>query len=444
MSDIKTITQDHPVESRAHRVFASLMEIGTVQGILCPSDVTGIQTQSMALLQGRLAAYTENSSVRQDIAERIMASNLYTVGYALCDLPLELSIQKLQRTPPAEIYEEGKDLIWQDVERAKAMLGGILRHRIKTTNMAYNDTITKGIPLFFNSYDVDFFANETPGSIDYPLCYDAMDTCGIQYMLCYLKMLTIEHQLCNAFPTEDMKALLRSHSKSHKQDLINIFEIMVLNLSGNALLHAPLTLNIVRDDRLRLETLLEGVPPLKLKLMLGNTSHAICQGIGMANDAMGRLIAQSLMKQSPRVVSALKNRCLDTAFLTFKESSPALRFQEGASMDDVAFRRVIKTMANSEPEGKPALIHANAKSLTDLTDMLEASCIHDEEYLMVFASLDDATLAMLMSRTDDEHLHASKAQITWGEWLRRYLPTLDTDRQKRITTLSASIAETAL
>ena len=90
--------------------FQSLLQEAYVKGVLSPNESERIQLECLKLLADRTGRFTrgQSSSVRVEIAQGIMASNLFTIGIYLKSLPdVDAAIFHIQNEPLEKLYEYG-------------------------------------------------------------------------------------------------------------------------------------------------------------------------------------------------------------------------------------------------------------------------------------------------------------------------------------------------
>ena len=141
-----------------------------------------------------------SSSVKVETAANIWESVFYTIGFYLKSFSdLNLALKIIKENSLLQLYKRGRKLVEIQFYKAKQLFTTIQGNCPVINNYAYNATIEKGIPLFFATYDLNFAAHETPGSIDYPVSNDQMELVGIEYISGYLKKLFWENRFCQKF-----------------------------------------------------------------------------------------------------------------------------------------------------------------------------------------------------------------------------------------------------
>jgi len=311
--------------NEAHYVESLLYEAANLD-LIKQDETNDILMQSIPLLAKQTERYTKgkSSSVRVENAQSILQSLLYTVGVCLKNLPdAGQSLTMLKETPLEELFEQGKTIIAKEILSAKRLLRTANTNSIVTSNIAYNDTLFKGLHMFFALYDADFAAHETPGSIDYPLAVGITNLTGIEYIHQYLKILYIENQFCRKFGSICVDNLLDGYSPGSRNLLINIYEQALINALGCELRRKNLlVLHISEADRQYLQQDLEKLTAAKLREVLLSAALQVCHKLGIADGMLHEHITQSVDLLVPRLQNVLENKRLESFFISMNNSKP--------------------------------------------------------------------------------------------------------------------------
>ncbi len=435
--------------SEAHYVESLLYEAASLN-LISQDETNDILMQSIPLLAKQTERYTEgkSSSVRVETAQSILQSLLYTVGLYLKNLPdASQALTALKETPLEALFEQGKAIIAKDVRSAKRLLGTVKASCTTKDNIAYNNTVQRGIDIFFALYDSAFAAHETPGSIDYPLSNDKMDLTGIEYMNHYIKTLYLENQFCRKFKPYDINCVLRGYDSNCKDLLINIFEQVLTNALGCELRHKNITkLKMEQADRTVLQQELENFPLEKLCTVLQEASVRLYKKLDISGDMLREHITQAIRSFAPKLKSALENHQLDSVFVSLKEpaAKKVIKFSDGEKMNDELFSMLTEDIKECRfAEDKAAIIKRDIHSMLDLVDIFEGDYIFGDEFTLVFQTLEDIELALLLKKLP-EYMTASGNPFTetekeWEIKFTEYLISLDNDRNKGIRELAERI-----
>lgn len=187
----------------------------------------------MMILVDKYKKYTVNdhSSITVQKAQQLMNSILYCINGYLKSLDKGL-ISASEHYNAFVLYERGLEFEKTNLSNAQKLLINMKNNILKIDNIYYQDTLLRGIDLFFRNYDILYAAHETPGSIDYPLALPIYDLEGVEYILEYLKRLYIENNFCACFTSDNIEYLLRKFNDDYKDIPFNIFEVVVRNAIG--------------------------------------------------------------------------------------------------------------------------------------------------------------------------------------------------------------------
>ncbi len=227
-----------------------------------------IQFQLLGVLADQFNRWTggPSSSVPADTGQRIQQSMIYTIGCHLKGTPdPEYALEELKSSTMEDLFLKGKQRLKKLRTEARKLLQIVQENRLDTDILAYNDTLTSGLPLFFSAYDMDYEAHGTPASIDYPLGNDKMSLTGIEYVHEYLQKLRLENEFCGYFSREEINGLLRGYDRQYRELLFNVYDLVFTNAVGCLLLcRNERKLNLSIFDRRYLQQELSSLSTISL------------------------------------------------------------------------------------------------------------------------------------------------------------------------------------
>lgn len=432
----------------AHQFFQSFMSSILDKRLISDKDIESINIQLMEVLESQLRLYTRalNSSVKTEVAQHVMQSNLYAISYYLKQFDFDECILLVTQNKLSSLLDDGRKQIRKDVQKAKHILDTIKNNLIKTKNHAYNDTIKHGIPMFFANYNVDERAHETPGSIDYPISGTEIGFVGIEYMTRYLKKLYLENTFCKQFNDSDIEALLIAYNANYRDLLLNIFEIVLTNIAGSILLgNNPPSINISEVDRLYLIRKLSFIPPLRLKLELYNASSKIVKEYNIESELFKSHVTEVLISIAHVIDNAIKYNKLDTVFASHRNSKgTSLQLDDSNRLTDDKFRNITEEIRSCRhTTDKVSIIREHIKSTTDLIDVFEAYCLQPNDYNAVFKSMSDIEIAILLKHATEyatDSIHTTHGQLEWYSNLQSYVKGMESAKRIHINTLVDELA----
>jgi len=415
------------------------------------SCVERIQMQILQILSGHVERYTrgESNSVTVEKAQMLTQSILYSLGVRLKSLPDNReALSATTGRPLAEIFEEGVALIRERIGSAEKLLERAQAGRIITDLEAYNETVDEALPGFFQAYDPDFSAHETPASIDYPLGHDRMDLTGIEYIFVYLQKLDWENRLCSHYSDLDLQMLLAGYDRHYSGLLVNISQLVLTNALGNLMLGgSAMSLRITGDDRERLVRQLAGRSGTAISVMLEMALKRLFEELDVDEPSFRQYVRDCADGLAVRLENALKSGRLQNIFIEQREdlSSEMIYCDDGRKLDDRTFRELAERISRTgSPSEKIALIARHVRSLGDMADLLEAGCLEEQDLHALFESLGDTELALLLVRLNvspcDGGICLDEDERDWKYSLASFVNSMDSGRLERLIALSEKIA----
>ncbi|RYD02165.1 hypothetical protein N752_27320 [Desulforamulus aquiferis] len=409
-----------------------------------------IQLQCLNFLAYKCERYNngESSSIKVDVAESIMKSNLYTIGTYLKSLPdTECAVNELQKGSITDIYQKGRKLVDNKVKAAKHFYKLNQSNKLITKNYTYNATLSdKGIGIFFKAYDPEYEAHEFPASIDYQLCNPVSDLVGVEFILQYLKNLYLENEFCSKFSAKDIHYLLCGYDESYQELLINIFEQVLTTALGCVLTHRnPEKLAISPKEIHDLYKDIAGYATHTLDLLIYQASEKLIEELNITSSSLRKYIDKSLPRITTNLVHAIKMNNLEKVFVSQinPDLEPKIMFSSGVKMDDSDYRKLIDELLLCRySSDKLVLIKERVKSFDDLEDVLFDGQLNKEELPLVFEFLGDVEIAALINRhpfiSDIQAVDLSEEEKALRLHLNEYIGQISLERQERIYKIMAA------
>ena len=394
--------------------------------------------ERLEVLKVQLKYYTkdESSSVMVEVAESLMEGIDYTIGFYLKTFDnIELIIEELKNASLADMLKIGNDLIKKKVVESKNLLNTIQENKLKVDIYAYNDTVDYGYLVFFKEYDDFFVPNKIHGPADYQLYMDNVNYKGIEYINYYLETLNLENEFCYNFDINEINKLLRGYDKKCEELLINIFELVLINSLGLIICSKYLKhLNITSMDRKQIKDKLGELSLEELQTELLIYANRCCEILDIKNKALVNYIRKSIPKISSLINTSIELNKLETVFISFNEQidNEFIQYTDGKKISNSAFKKLTEKIREcSLVQDKIKLINNNIKSLEDLTDMLEAECLFEDEYVVYFKSLSQMEIVLLSKYVSDLNLE-SEYENEWCLKFNNYISSLREEEQVTI------------
>lgn len=424
--------------------FTSILQEAYACGLLHDSDIESLQLECIKLLAYKSERYNsgDSSSIRVEVAESIMKSNLYTIGLYLKSLPdADYAISELRTAEIPEMYQKGRGIINNRLRTAKDIYRSIQKNRLVTPNYTYNATLSdNGIGSFFKSYNPDYESHETSASIDYQLCNPVSDLGGVEFIQKYLGNLFLENEFCRNFAAEDIHHLLSGYDMGYKELLINIFEQVLTVAIGCTLTNRSAEkLDISIEDIQYLYNKLLEYDDHLLVFEIRKAAGKVIEELNITNPSLRRYIVKSLPKITSNIIGAVKTNTLDKTIVSpvNPDLKPRIRFLSGMKMENEDYRKLIdELLVCRYLSDKLVLIKDKVKSFSDFEDMLFDAQLKEEEITSVFDILGNVEIAALIKRhpfkSDIEAVDLSEGEQTLRLYLQSYIEQLTADRQEQV------------
>ncbi|MEO1816021.1 MAG: DUF6179 domain-containing protein [Acetobacterium sp.] len=430
--------------------FQSLLQEAYVKGALSSKESERIQLECLKLLADCTERFTrgQSSSVRVEIAQGIMASNLFTIGIYLKSLPdLDTAIFHIQNEPLEKLYEYGLAVLKRKINVAHYFYNRVCKSKLETVNQAYNITIDQGFKPFFENYEINFHAHEIPSDIDYQLIHPVTDLAGVEFVIKYLESLYYENLFCSYFDADIIHEVMSGYDPSYKNLLDNICAQVFQNALGCQLLNAPPDrLEFSPADLNALDKKLRSHNQLELQMQLKTAAQELITDLELTNPTLKKYLLASLPKITTTVYQGLATHSLNKVFVPRYNPNikPLIHYNMGIKIDDKAYREMITEFLSCRFfEDKLAIIKEHIKTLADMEDLLIAGELEPAEAAMIFDLLEDIELAVLTKRHPlhpaIDAIDYSASEIRMQQNLDAYLRALPRERLAQILNLTTTL-----
>ena len=423
--------------------FQSLLQEAFIEGELSHNESERIQLECLKLLADNTERYTkgQSSSVRVEIAQGIMASNLFTIGLYLKSLPdLTTALFHIVNEPIEKLYAYGHAILKRKINVAHYFFHLVAKTKLKTPNQAYNLTIDQGFKPFFDTYEINFHAQEIPSDIDYQLIHPVTDLAGVEFIIQYLENLYYENLFCSYFDAAIIDEVMCGYDEGYQDLLDNICEQVLQNALGCQLLNkslAGLDFSAVDLDSLR-NKFIDTTQP-ELMQQLKTATNQIITALDVTHPSLKKYLLTSLPKITATVCKSLATDSLNKVFVPryTPHGKPIIHYNMGIKMDDTLYREIVDELLSCRFfVDKLAIIKESIHTLADMEDLLIAGELPPEEAAMVFDLLEDIELAVLAKRhprhLEIEAVDYSAAEIGMQQNIDTYLRALPSERLAKI------------
>lgn len=387
------------------------------------SFILSVQQDIGSLLKEKIKKYCKglSTSVTVEVGDQLLDAIYYTIDANFANnFNMEEAIDLFKRNSIGDLYKEGEAKLKDLFENIKDLYKTVYKNKYNTELIAYNDTLDE-FGKSFDTYDIEFNPQDIDASVDYPLIFGDLHQRGIYYVKNYLEVIDIENRFCNIFDNEEVETLLDINAKRYKlnyRDLLtNVFEIVI----NNTILSI-----IVDDDFEDFYMYTEEVNYLKNNLNLENVEQKVNEAV----DKMMSLLniedcelVQYINLYKYRFVdqlkSALSQNSLETMvvicdeYLKISEDLNENKFIINQNiLSDEEFREILGQIEEeSDVNKKIEIIKTKINSFEDFNDILKADCFYREDYNLLFGSLDEVELALLVRVMFYEEIEMGKFNL---------------------------------
>jgi hypothetical protein len=426
--------------------FRSLLDEAQKNGLVSNNDIEKLQYDCFNLLGEKIDRFTnsESSSVPVETAECISKSLLYTIGIALKSYPTpDDAVNALLNTEVGQLYFKGRRIIDKKIQAAKRLYLSMLKSMIATHNYTYKATLQGGIKGFFKLYRPDYSAQEIHITADYPPFCPINDLAGIEFIHKYIKALYYENLFCRMFSDDDIENLLLGYSHDYKEQVFNIFGLVLTNALGRVLLGKnPLGLDIRKEEADDLEECFSRLTKEQLEEKVCAAYSELCEKLEVESEPLHEYIEKALPEITSVISIACEKRVLNSVFIEFgyPEDGNGIIFDFGQKMNNSAYKAMLDEINECRfMSDKIAIVESGVKSLADLEDILLDASFSDAESYEVFALLGVYEVAALAKKydalTDQNALELTEDELKLKRRLFTYIQMQSTDKKAEINRL---------
>lgn len=418
-----------------------------------------INYERIELLKVQLKYYTkdESSSVLEEDAEKILDEIDYTISIYLKELYEEdkrlknlnkqnILLDKLKNEELSFMFQNGFKIIKKKREESRLLFLKVQNDKLKTDNLSYNDTIDRGIGIFFTTYNDFFTPQEAPCSIDYQLFIGDIGgdigCVGIEYIEKYLKTLDLENEFCRNFNTQEISEVLNGYDRESEFLLINIFELIFINSIGRIICGKNLNnLNINESDRKNIYNKLKSFSYDDLEVYFVKCSETCIDMLNIQNKELKKYMNMAAADSVKHIYNCIKLNKLEKVFISFIDDleNQFIEYIDKPKLSNSKFRAITEKIRNSvETDNKIEIIKDNIESLQDIVDMLEADCLFESEYDEYFKTLSEIEFVLLFKHMKDFDL-LNICEKEWQYKFKKYLSNLNIEKYNLIVKYSEKV-----
>ncbi|WP_455682617.1 DUF6179 domain-containing protein [Thomasclavelia sp.] len=195
------------------------------------TDLIRVKVELMELLEIKMGQFTGgNSSVSKERGQALMDANIYLIGLYLKQFEIIKSIECLRTVAIKEIYNQGCRLLKELLHYSKIEVEQFLKELMKIDLYVYHDTLYRGLPLFFTSYNFDYNPQDTILTFDYPTYKQLSNKQGIERFLEYFKLVQLENSFYKLFSVDQITKMLFYYHPDYQALIFNVTKLLLKQL----------------------------------------------------------------------------------------------------------------------------------------------------------------------------------------------------------------------
>lgn len=321
MNEIEVISKIKRERLDERNYFKTLIETAYEEQMITEDDIVNLQMQILQLLDEIVYKYNgvDSSSIRKEILEDILNSNIYTISIYLKSFRNPDDAIKSIKEKGLEIaYHEGRKKIDKMLNIIRLMYIKVKQNKLNIENDTYNDTIMGGIQGFLKIYDPDFRAQDMKITADYPLYNNLIGKLdGVEFIKEYLSSIYLENLFCKKFSEEKINFLLYEYSHDYKELIINIFEIVLLEVIACKLVKRDIQdLSISIAELNEIYLMFNNKNKVEIENIINQVYEEICQELILGNEELQIYIKRNLSYLVEIITNSVKQNTLDKIFIT--------------------------------------------------------------------------------------------------------------------------------
>ena len=212
-------------------------------------------------------------------------------------------------------YEIGYTLVIQKVKKALSLYNNIMEDFRGYGNIAYYDTIVKGMPAFFQYYDPKFEPENHLLTLDYPTIKSVYHLNGVDAIYEYLSFIMQEQTFLQVYQDDCIVNLLKRCDENYGELLLNIPEVVFQNAIGCLIVKKPVhLLKLEPSDLSSIKNFVEGKEVAQLEEEIQLLLQSMIQVIYQGNEVLYDYLSSNVFDFAVRLLQSAENDSLKALF----------------------------------------------------------------------------------------------------------------------------------
>lgn len=275
----------------------------------------------LPIIEKLIDKYTgkESSSVTYEIAQRLMGAAIYCINEidtnqkenGLLTYPI---IQTLKMSA-SDAYQAGYHIAVGKFIKANQQYMKIMDDFDGYENIAYIETVVKGLSAFFKYYDVLLYPQNHIITLDYPVLEDLSTNQGIDLIERYINCIELEQTFLNRLHDESIRTVLASYHNGYEELLINIpsivlRKIIMCMMIGKKSFDEPFDY----EELNQIKKVVSVVQREQLECEMEKVLFTIIQNKYQANEALYKYLSRDISDFACELINAVGHNHLENIF----------------------------------------------------------------------------------------------------------------------------------
>jgi hypothetical protein len=431
--------------------FSSLIQEAHAKKLISDAEMERVQIELIENLSEAIKGKEDgfSSSMRVEAAQSLMDSRVFQIGLCLKSYESpEAAVEAIKEEKMSDLSKKGIAVALEKMESAKELYSQALKNRIQTGNNGYNVMMDEKASRFFAKYDPYFGAQETHGSLRYPVASVSAPLAGIEFMEEYLSSLCCENIFCGRFQGEYINRLSCFKEENRR---FNIFEQVFSAALGLKLCgRSCADLGLCREDIKEIAGKLGGKTPREQAKLIAVACGEVFEETALNQvdaDPLQRFDARSYIigwipKLTEEIILAAKRGALEGFFPVSQSVQDArggrrLLFSLGKNMSEADYRKMIADILRCELIfEKVSIILDRVRSLADLDNLFFDAELDSNAIIEIFKQLAPEELAAIHRRhfgSKGEDIYSiSSDELAFREILKEFIGSLHEDLKDKV------------
>lgn len=380
--------------------FQSLVLEGKRVGLLTESDVEKIQLACLELLSEKIEQETVDysSSVREEVAQNLLASICYTIGLALKqEANSDNAIISLREKSIQSLFQIGRLQIDAILCEIKTQYCKIQSLRCGFDNSFYDYAINKQPVSFLKKYNPDLSAHEAAFIPEYPVECPCNDLIGIEYVKAYADALYVENWFCSHFSQEEFSSLLLRYEELKEDTQCNIYHYTLLLALANLMVnHNLYRLQFTENDFVFLQSVLCNLSATEIDGLLLQSFEKYIQGKDF-DPICVKYIKRSIQIIANEISIHIEANTLKNMFFSNKPKDSMFNVTINEDIGNSAYCDILQKIKLEQDISKQIeLIKTYATSPSIFIELILDLWYTTKEIIKVLTALDDLSLSIII------------------------------------------------